>query len=346
MIIDIESYQKYLKGFYVYDCTYGYEHGKVGLSLIEVVDEEHAEYENPFYPPEKRLISITFTLSKKYRIYGRRATGISLMTISSGWPPSQTEYVMVSQDRDVMSYKEDVYKGVEESINILIPGSIDMFSVIIKVVRIENSVYAIGSGFRIYKRVDHQIWREHSTYLPVPDGLLDRKVEAITRSRFRDLSGFSESDMYAVGGTGTVYHFNGEQWKQLPFPTNKLLYTVCCAGDGFVYIADFDGAIWKGRNEQWTQITHGGMTMPFLDMGWFDGRLWCASDYGIWVLEDDKLVLAMHAKHKPVPPEVAVLSKRIDVSPDGTVMMVCGSRGAAIYDGNAWNVLFDSMAFE
>ncbi|HCO6899684.1 TPA: hypothetical protein OBS16_005089, partial [Escherichia coli] len=117
MIIDIESYQKYLKGFYIYDCTYGYEHGKVGLSLIEVVDEEHAEYENPFYPPEKRLISITFTLSKKYRIYGRRATGISLMTISSGWPPSQTEYVMVSQDRDVMSYKEDVYKGVEESIN-------------------------------------------------------------------------------------------------------------------------------------------------------------------------------------------------------------------------------------
>lgn len=89
MIIDIESYQKYLKGFYIYDCTYGYEHGKVGLSLIEVVDEEHAEYENPFYPPEKRLISITFTLSKKYRIYGRRATGISLMTISSGWPPSQ-----------------------------------------------------------------------------------------------------------------------------------------------------------------------------------------------------------------------------------------------------------------
>ncbi|MCN8028964.1 hypothetical protein MLL15_16430 [Escherichia coli] len=68
--------------------------------------------------------------------------------------------------------------------------------------------------------------------------------------------------------------------------------------------------------------------------------------HGIWVLEDDKLVLAMHAKHKPVPPEVAVLSKRIDVSPDGTVMMVCGSRGAAIYDGNAWNVLFDSMAFE
>ena len=40
MIIDIESYQKYLKGFYIYDCTYGYEHGKVGLSLIEVVGND------------------------------------------------------------------------------------------------------------------------------------------------------------------------------------------------------------------------------------------------------------------------------------------------------------------
>ncbi|EDW5023021.1 hypothetical protein QNC52_004520 [Salmonella enterica] len=152
--------------------------------------------------------------------------------------------------------------------------------------------------------------------------------------------------MYAVGGMGTVYHFDGKKWQQIAFPTNKLLYTVCCGGDGFVYIADFDGAIWKGRDEKWTKIINGAMSMPFLDMGWFDGRLWCASDYGIWVLEDEKLVLAMYAKHKPIPPEVAVLSKRIDVAPDGTVMVVCGYRGAAIYDGNEWNVLFDSMEFE
>lgn len=37
----------------------------------------------------------------------------------------------------------------------------------------------------------------------------------------------------------------------------------------------------------------------------------------------------MYAKHKPIPPEVAVSSKRIDVSPDSTVMMV-----AALYGGN------------
>lgn len=346
MILDEESYKKYFKGFDVYDCTYGYEHDRVGFSLIELVEDDHDEYDNPFYIPEKRLISIAINNPPEKQIYGCRATGISLMTISSGWSPSQAEYVMVSQDCDVISYKEDEYKGKDGNINILVPGSTDMLPVITKLVRVETSIYAIGSGFRVYKRINRQIWQEYSQSIPVPEGYTERKAEAITRGFFEDLAGFSESDMYAVGGTGTVYHFNGEQWKRLSFPTNKLLYTVCCAGDGFVYIADFDGAVWKGRNEQWTKIIHGGMTMPFLDMDWFDGRLWFASDYGIWVLEDEKLVPAMYAKHKPVPPEVAVLSKRIDVSPDGTMMIVCGSRGAAIYDGNVWNVLFDLMEFE
>ncbi|EHM44034.1 hypothetical protein [Hafnia alvei] len=133
--------------------------------------------------------------------------------------------------------------------------------------------------------------------------------------------------MYAVGGTGTVYHYNGEKWRLATFPTNKLLWTVCCAGDGFVYISDFDGSVWKERGERWIRVVNDGLSVPYFDMVWFDGRLWCANDYGIWILEDKKLVLTMYAKHKPIPPEVVVLSKRIDVSPDGTVMMVCGSRG-------------------
>ncbi|HCR9749815.1 TPA: hypothetical protein OPR08_002019 [Citrobacter koseri] len=346
MIINKEAWEKYFKGFDVYDCTYGYEHGRVGLALIELVEEEHDEYENPFYTPEKRLISIAINNPPEQRIYGRRAKGISLMTISSGWSPSNNEYVMASQGRAVVSYKEDEYKGRENDIDIPIPGANDMFSAIARLVRVGTSVYAIGSGFRVYKRINHQIWQEYSQSIPIPEGLTERKVEALTTSFFEDMAGFSESDIYAVGGTGIIYHFDGDKWKQLAFPTNKLLYTVCCAGDGFVYIADFDGAVWKGRNEQWEKIIHGGMSMPFLNMAWFDGRLWCASDYGIWVLEEGKMVLAMYAKHKPVPSEVAVLSKRIDVSPDGTVMMVCGARGAAIYDGNEWNVLFDSLEFE
>ncbi|EJK0526232.1 hypothetical protein NKL93_004332 [Salmonella enterica] len=346
MIIDETIWKKFFKNFDVYDCTYGFEHGRVGLLLIEIVDEDHEEYDNPWYTPKQKLISIVINNPPETRVFSMLLENVSLATISSGWSPSQSEFVISSIDHQVVSYKTREYKGVENRIDIPIPGSSDMTAAITKVIRVGTSVYAIGGAFRVYKRITHRVWEELSKTLPVPDGYIEQKAEAISRSLFKDLSGFSESDMYAVGGMGTVYHFDGKKWQQIAFPTNKLLYTVCCGGDGFVYIADFDGAIWKGRDEKWTKIINGAMSMPFLDMGWFDGRLWCASDYGIWVLEDEKLVLAMYAKHKPIPPEVAVLSKRIDVAPDGTVMMVCGYRGAAIYDGNEWNVLFDSMEFE
>ncbi|EJX0403667.1 hypothetical protein QEA29_004528 [Salmonella enterica] len=346
MIIDKEVWDEKIKGFDVYDCTYGYEHGRIGLSLIEVVEEEHEEYDDPFYVPKTRFITMVIDNPPGKRVYCRQFTGMSVATISCGWSPSQSEYIIVDQDCQVVSYKKNEYTGIEDSIDIPIPGSADMLPVINKLVRVGTCVYAIGSGLRIYKRISHQTWEECSQSIPVPKGYVERVAEALVRNNFQDLAGFSDSDMYAVGGTGIVYHFNGDRWKRIAFPTNKLLWTVCCGGDGFVYISDFDGSVWKGRNEQWTRIIDGGMSMPFLDMGWFDGRLWCASDYGIWVLEEGKMVLAMYAKHKPVPSEVAVLSKCIDVSPDGTVMMVCGSRGVAIYNGNEWNVLFDSMEFE
>ncbi|MCH5362491.1 hypothetical protein KD923_20165, partial [Escherichia fergusonii] len=195
MIINKEIWEKYFKGFDIYDCTYGFEHGRVGLALIELVEENHDDYDNPFYIPEKRLISISINNPPEKCIYGRRANGISLVTISSGWSPSNNEYVMVSQGRAVVSYKEDEYKGRENDLDISIPGTVDMYSAISKVLRVGTNIYAVASGFRIYKRIDHHIWQECSQSIPVPEGYTERKAEAITRGFFEDLAGFSESDM-------------------------------------------------------------------------------------------------------------------------------------------------------
>ncbi|MGM3357449.1 hypothetical protein, partial [Bacillus cereus group sp. BC233] len=79
-----------------------------------------------------------------------------------------------------MSYKEDEYKGRENDIDIPIPGANDMFSAIARLVRVGTSVYAIGSGFRVYKRINHQIWQEYSQSIPIPEGLAERKVEALS----------------------------------------------------------------------------------------------------------------------------------------------------------------------
>ncbi|EFV1554064.1 hypothetical protein HRM29_004506, partial [Salmonella enterica] len=70
-----------------------------------------------------------------------------------------------------------------------------MTAAITKVIRVGTSVYAIGGAFRVYKRITHRVWEELSKTLPVPDGYIEQKAEAISRSLFKDLSGFSESDM-------------------------------------------------------------------------------------------------------------------------------------------------------
>ncbi|HAU5665314.1 TPA: hypothetical protein NVL72_004893, partial [Citrobacter freundii] len=181
MILDETVWKRFFKGFDIYDCTYGYEHGRVGFSLIEVVDEEHEEYDNPFYTPEKRIIYIAINNVLEKRVYGGRSTGMSLSTISSGWSPSQAEFVMASTDSAILSYREDEYKGVENRINTLIPGSSDMTAAITKVIRVGTSIYAIGSAFRVYKRIAHQVWEEWSKTLPVPDGYIEEKAETISR---------------------------------------------------------------------------------------------------------------------------------------------------------------------
>ncbi|UXY13674.1 hypothetical protein N8I74_10095 [Chitiniphilus purpureus] len=83
-----------------------------------------------------------------------------------------------------------------------------------------------------------------------------------------------------------------------------------------------------------------GGLLPFKDMAWFDGRLWCGSDYGLWVLQDGKLI-----NPPDQPAAVRNACGVIDVSPDGKVMLTASPHGASLYDGRTWTLLFSAFAF-
>ncbi|NHZ38270.1 hypothetical protein F0185_32495 [Massilia sp. CCM 8692] len=151
--------------------------------------------------------------------------------------------------------------------------------------------------------------------------------------------------MYAVGGGGTVWHFNGVTWKNLPFPTSHRLLTVTCGGDGFVYITDICGSLWKGRNSTWQRISLRSQSLPFADAAWYMGTLWCANDYGMLILEGNELVAIHQSRNHRAPADIAMVSHRIDVAPDGRKMLVCGAHGAAIHDGTCWKMLFSDDDF-
>ena len=153
---------------------------------------------------------------------------------------------------------------------------------------------------------------------------------------FEDVDRFSADDLYAAGGAGDIWHFDGSTWRQCAFPTNWGLSAVCCGGDGQVYVCAGAGSVYRGSGDRWKLIHQGDYTLPFKDMVWYEGKVWCTSDYGLWTIEGDTLTEA------DVPSDVKICSGNL-ATRDG-VLLVAGYGGAAFKRDGEWTVIFHDHA--
>jgi hypothetical protein len=193
---------------------------------------------------------------------------------------------------------------------------------------IGGHLYAVGGNRSLIRREGRNDWRFVGT---LPE---NAKVD----QGFGDVDGFSETDIYAAGGKGDLWHYDGKNWKQAPLPSNMDLWSICCAGDGYVYIGAESGSVFKGRNNEWKLIHRDSMALPFHDMVWFQNKVWCTSDYGLWVVENDKVLDA------DVPDKARACSGHLSVG-DG-VMLLAGMYGAALLDGKDWKMVIDYGAMD
>jgi len=196
-------------------------------------------------------------------------------------------------------------------------------------------VYAVGVGRGVFCRVGVNQWQD-----------MGKNLNAITRAEqdqadrqnggeyvyiddgFADIDQFTPTDMYAAGGAGDVWRFDGQQWIRVPFPSNEQLSTVCCAGDGYVYIGGEGCSLWRGREDTWEKVAPGGSSILWNDMRWFNGQLYCASDYNFRVWDGKELNAVTH-KGERVP-----ISGHMDAA-DG-VLVVAGGEYVMRFDGQDW----------
>jgi len=143
-----------------------------------------------------------------------------------------------------------------------------------------------SSGRTIYKRTNIGHWVKLDNGFP--DTVLE--IGEILHEGFYDMDGFNETDMYAVGGHGDIWHYDGTIWMQEGFPSNMQLNTVTCAGDGYVYVSGQGGTLWRGRNSTWEHLYDGSYTIPWNDVLWFEDKLWLASDYMLRIWNGKELV--------------------------------------------------------
>ncbi|WP_431261968.1 hypothetical protein ACQ859_17410 [Roseateles chitinivorans] len=167
-------------------------------------------------------------------------------------------------------------------------------------------------------------------WVSIRHNLTDPPAKKVTDYGFAAIAGFNANDIYAAGGEGDLWRFDGKTWRQCQVPTNMAMESLCCAGDGHVYVGLQSGGLLRGREDEWEVIHEDNMTVPFKDIVWYQDQLWCTSEYGLWTVgKDGKLVDA------DVPALASACSGNLSTA-DG-ILMVAGLNGAAIHDGSEWH---------
>jgi hypothetical protein len=249
---------------------------------------------------------------------------------------SGSGYVAVDLGGQVFGHGAD-HDGNEDPHPAQVPGS-ELAGVVTQLARIGRRLYSVGGPRRMHRRLGAGRWEDLTAKLAPPRDA-DHPGRGL-RYLWQDVAGFSEEDLYAVGGEGDVWHFDGQKWVPCSFPSNELLFNVCCGGDGTVYIGGHRGSLYAGRASKWKKLADGDHGAPWKDLAWFGGRLWCGGDAGLWELRGSRLARA------EAPPEVQAAAGALDVAPDGQWLLTAGPDGAALFDGTRWDLLFHRQALE
>lgn len=316
-MISREMWMEAFEGFYIYDCAV--RRNDIFCFLLIQKKEGGDQGE-----PATRLVSV-FNDGSGDVGFGEY-TGFELPKISVSRNPEE-QAIMISLDGDVA-----VLGGGENDLEKKIPmgkRNSALLSSAVGIATIDGDIYAVGGWRSVCRRIGSGKWQNLADRASLPESKGTKN--GLDNGGFSVIDGFNAHDIYCGGGKGDLWHFDGSSWEQCPVPTNMYVESICCAGDGFVYVGLQSGSVMRGRNDKWKVIHVGSLTLPFKDMVWYEDKVWCTSDYGIWTIEDGKYI------EPDLSAKVRSCSGNLSVG-DG-VMLLAGMYGASVYNGKKWTTL-------
>lgn len=322
IFINKDTWLEYFQGWEIIDVSIR-DRNIIYLGTRKSIDYDEASHGSDHDIPTK-LIAIYLDESSeiingsRINIGAQELSGMSLPVIGVSRPPFPRPGGMISaKNKDGDTWPIGGGNGPMEHIA---PGA---WPHPYRLKCIGGYTYSIGAGRSLYKRTAVGQWQPFKIGLP--------RIESSNKQGFRDLDAFSENDMYAVGGHGDVWHYDGTKWIQMGFPSNVQLATVTCAGDGNVYISGEGGSLWMGKKSTWKRIYEGGSSVLWNDVLWFQDRLWLASDYNFAVWNGKELAPVAH-KEKPVH-----ICGHMDAY-DG-LLVIAGLEFVMGFDGKQWQTI-------
>jgi hypothetical protein len=344
MTMDLDTFKKTLHKYSITDCAVATKDVFVFIASEILTDEELEEYEeqdlDQFYRPKKLVTFLRNGDSKGQHWFQNHLIGWDTPRIGAcNKPRNHSITIELSTRLDDRAY----ITGSGPAGEIPFPPRVAKRGVpqggfvrggIVKTKTIDGWAYAVGGNRTLGKFLDKEKWETLNNTLPE----MVQDPNAAYIDGFEDVDGFSETDIYAGGGKGDLWHFDGENWEPIPFPTNDNIFSLCCAGDGYVYVCCTRGMTFKGRGDNWKKISNGKGEKSFRDMVWHKDRVYCTNDYGLWTIKDDEL------EKTDVPDEIFACSGHLYAN-DG-VMLLAGLGGAAYCEDGEWTLLYNSSTMD
>lgn len=192
---------------------------------------------------------------------------------------------------------------------------------------IEGRFYMAGAFRRVLRREGIDQWADLTVQLHSDLGAKEKLDWG-----FEDVDGFGANELYAVGGRGDAWRFNGESWHQLKLPTDADLYSVCCAEDGHVYIGGSGHTVIRGRHEHWEVIHSAPTNRAFGQLVSYRGRVLATDEWGgaIYVISRSPVApLDMGSFELPGAGALAIATGY-------GMLLAAGDGSASLFDGSEW----------
>ncbi|NML22348.1 hypothetical protein HHL16_15805 [Pseudoflavitalea sp. G-6-1-2] len=332
MILNKTQWDQFIDGYHVRGGAIGFDNSRYCF-ILQQPDSEVELDEIPLI----RLLYVRMERPPERRFFRVGFSGVEYVSIAAGTTGGIDEFIGVDMRGTIMTYNDVVDKVGLEDPGITTRWRHDRSAPVNRVKRVNGKLYAICQDRRILERKGTGQWNEFPA--------LERPAERISGDTkvmmhdfgFSDMDAFSETDLYAVGGGGDVWQYNGSAWRHCNFPSKESLETVCCSGNGEVYVSGTMGSLWVGRGDEWTRITEGKYIVSFNDTVWFAGKLWLANDYALYTLEGNVILPA------DVDPSVQLTTGKLSLSSDNSQLLSAGKHGASLFDGTSWQVLFNAL---
>ena len=330
MIIDKENWKRFVSGFGVVGGLIGFGNSRYCFILEE---KERNVHRDP--PPKTRLLFARMERPMERRFYAVDFSQLEFPRFASATTAAVDEFVVCDMDGVTVVYNDVVAEIGAEQPGIVTTWSDEKHNAPVKrLKRVNGKLYAICLDRRVLERQGSNRWVEVAG-LARPAERADKRVSNLGFG-FADMDAFAPTDIYAVGGRGDVWHYNGKEWRRCDFPSDDPLKTVCCAGDGKVYVTGNHGSLWVGSGDTWKRLAVAEYNVSFNDTVWFDGTLWLSNDYALYTLEKETIQPAA------VPDYVQLTARRLDVSEDRSLLLSAGKHGASQFDGKQWQLLFSA----